>query len=120
MVLVCVMLMGSIGMHWTLLQSAAWTGMLVSNLHSGDRLSEALQKTFDGKHPCRLCVAVEQGRKAESKSASAPSIPKFEFQRHAQLTVLPPEASSSSVSPQGGLVLQPRTESPLLQPPRLA
>jgi hypothetical protein len=68
----------SLGLHWGCLQSVAWVGMIVS--YSQDApLTEALAKTFDGKHPCRLCRQIAKGRQSEKKSASAPAGKKFEF-----------------------------------------
>lgn len=59
-------LMLSIGLHWTVLQSAAWVGMIVSYAQDGD-VSEAIEKTFDGQHPCALCKLVEQGTAKEKQ-----------------------------------------------------
>ena len=54
------------GAHWGLLQSLAWTGMVIKySQHSS--LREALQKTFDGKHPCSICKVVKAGRQDEQK-----------------------------------------------------
>jgi hypothetical protein len=61
----------SLGLHWTVLQSAAWVGMVVSYSQDGTVL-DALQKTFDGEHPCPLCKLVERGT-AESDEGSDPS-----------------------------------------------
>lgn len=36
-------------------------GMLVS-FSQKDGFATALEKTFDGKHPCKLCKAVDQAR----------------------------------------------------------
>ncbi len=56
----------SLGLQWTLLQSVAWTVMLL------DRGAEmgwerALETTFDGRHPCALCRVVRKGRDAEKQ-----------------------------------------------------
>ena len=59
---IVVTLMLSIGLHWTLLQSAAWVGMLVSYTQEGPSLKDAVAMTFDGAHPCELCKAVARGR----------------------------------------------------------
>ena len=68
----------SIGLHWGVLQSAAWLGMVVS--YSQDApLKEALAKTFDGKHPCPLCKAIAKGRRSEKESESAPAAKKLQF-----------------------------------------
>ena len=42
-------------------------------------VSEALAKTFDGKHPCPLCKAIAAGKKAEKKSEFPMAGKKFEF-----------------------------------------
>lgn len=75
--LVIAALIATVGAHWVLLQSVAWTTMLASNLRSDD-LASAIGKTFDGQHPCRLCKQIAEGKKAERKSASAPVPSKFE------------------------------------------
>ena len=68
----------SIGMHWTLFQSVAWVGMVIQ--YSQDApLTEALAKTFDGKHPCSLCKQIAKSKKSEQKSEFPSPINKFEF-----------------------------------------
>ena len=56
----------SLGLHWALLQTVAWTGMMISYSRDGS-LAEAVSKTFDGEHPCRLCHAIQKGRADEQK-----------------------------------------------------
>lgn len=55
-----------LGGHWLALQMVAWMGMLAVNSQQGD-LAGALEKTFDGKHPCPLCAAVEAGQQKEKE-----------------------------------------------------
>jgi hypothetical protein len=57
----------SLGLHWTALQLVAWTGMIVSYSREGS-VAEAVSKTFDGAHPCKLCLAIKEGRAQEKKS----------------------------------------------------
>jgi hypothetical protein len=45
-------------------------GMIVAYSREGD-VSTAISKTFDGKHPCAVCSAVQDGRKQEQKKAPA-------------------------------------------------
>lgn len=59
-------LMLSIGAHWALLQSAAWVGMVVRYSREGS-FAEALNKTFDGRHPCAVCKAIKQTRTEEKQ-----------------------------------------------------
>ena len=66
------------GAHWSILQSIAWTRMLAVNLQTGS-IAEAVQKTFDGKHPCSLCKAIAKGKSAESKKEFTAPLQKFDF-----------------------------------------
>lgn len=61
----------SLGLHWAALQTVAWTQMLVA--YSQDAaIGEAVKKTFDGEHPCDLCLLVKQGRSEEKKQEALP------------------------------------------------
>ena len=59
-------LITSIGAQWALLQGVAWVGMAVSYTLEEGSVSEGLEKTFDGDHPCSLCKAVQQGAQQEN------------------------------------------------------
>jgi hypothetical protein len=66
------------GGHWALLQSVAWVGMAVS--YSQDcTLRQALVKTFDGQHPCKLCKAVREGKSAEKDKNGPRPLTKFDL-----------------------------------------
>jgi hypothetical protein len=56
----------SLGLHRAVLQTVAWTGMLISYSRDAS-LKEAVAMTFDGEHPCPLCKAIKQGRAEEKK-----------------------------------------------------
>jgi hypothetical protein len=56
----------SLGLHWMLLQSVAWAGM-IANYSRSATIQEAVVKTFDGDHPCKLCKIVREGREKEKK-----------------------------------------------------
>jgi hypothetical protein len=66
-VLVVFTLICTLGAHWALLQTVAWTTMLASNLQSGS-VREAMAMTFDGRHPCCLCKAIAAAKKSEQKN----------------------------------------------------
>jgi len=107
----------SIGGHWAFLQSVAWVGMAVT--YSKDAsLSQALEKTFDGHHLCKLCKAVRAGQKAENSNEIKVEVKKFDLMAGAQTFFV---FGSPSVSPQ--IQLRPilsRNEAPLLRPPLFA
>jgi len=54
------------GGHWAVLQSVAWTGMLIEYSQSSS-LRAAVIKTFGGKAPCQMCRTIEEGRQKETK-----------------------------------------------------
>ena len=66
-VLLIVALLAATGGHWALLQTVAWSNMLADNLQTAS-LSEALSKTFDGKHPCQMCNEISAAKKSEKES----------------------------------------------------
>ena len=56
----------SIGLPWAFLQSVAWVGMIV-NFAQEVPLAKAVAMTFDGKHPCKMCQAMERGKSSQTK-----------------------------------------------------
>lgn len=66
-ILLVAILMFSIGLHWIVLQSAAWAGMLITYAVQEGSLIDGVSQTFDNAHPCALCCAIKQGRQSEKK-----------------------------------------------------
>jgi hypothetical protein len=56
----------TLGLHWALLQSVAWTGMIITYSQENP-LPVALRMTFDGNHPCPMCKAIKEGRAQEKQ-----------------------------------------------------
>jgi hypothetical protein len=108
----------AVGGHWAFLQSVAWVSMAV-NYSKDAPLEVALKKTFDGRHPCKICIAVKEGKAQEQKSAVLKIETKLEFLCLAQFAYLPPDLPFTLLSPGSDLAL-PRAEAPPLPPPRLA
>ena len=54
------------GGHWAVLQTVAWTGMVIEYSRESP-LAAALTKTFSGKAPCKMCKAIEVGKEKESR-----------------------------------------------------
>jgi len=116
--LVVLTLVVSTGGHWFALQSVAWFTMAV-NFSQTDPLDVALKKTFDGKHPCRICKTVEEGRKSAQKQATLKVETKLDFlcARDAVALPEPPAQVHHTV-----FVASPlsRKDSPPTPPPRAA
>ena len=66
------------GTHWLAFQSVAWTAMLAENLHTHS-LQRAVQRTFDGKHPCCLCKEIAKDKQSEKKSDLQVDLKKPDF-----------------------------------------
>jgi hypothetical protein len=110
----------SLATPWTVLQSVAWFGMVLT--YSQDNtLARALTMTFDGKHPCKLCHVIQQGQSEERQQSRKP----LQVPEKIQLG-LPPEIVLLFHPPVparvvGTLLLpDPRTDPPPPPPPRLS
>ena len=116
--LLIVALACSIGLQWAFLQSIAWTTMLVTNL-SRASFSQAVQRTFDGKHPCCLCKAIAESKKSERKSETIVPLKKFEALNQPFPIPLVPPASFAAV-PRLDPLIQTLPYAPPTPPPRAA
>lgn len=63
---IAVLLIVSIGGHWAFLQSVAWVTMVLDYSQNAP-ITVAVERTFDGKHPCSLCKIVKHGKETEQK-----------------------------------------------------
>lgn len=66
-----------LGGQWLVLQSVAWAGMLVSFAQT-ETVVVAIEKTFDGEHPCDLCQAVQKGQNEDRQQAIAKMLVKID------------------------------------------
>jgi hypothetical protein len=94
--------MAMLGGHWAALQSVAWVRMIVSYAQH-DSLRTALAKTFDGRHPCALCLAIEKGRQQEQTenknlpAQRADQAPEFVCDVQRTAAPLPPMTATQAV-----------------------
>ena len=63
------------GGHWAMLQGVAWATMVKDFSKTGS-LTEAVGKTFDGKHPCAMCKKIASARTSEEKAPVSVKIDK--------------------------------------------
>jgi hypothetical protein len=106
------------GGHWAVVQSVAWVGMAVSYSHHST-IAIALKKTFDGRHPCELCLFVKASKQSQKKQ----DLQKLETKLDLWLVrtpvmIFPPAPVSMFASPIDPMLL--RFESPPVPPPRSA
>jgi hypothetical protein len=115
--LVIAALCSAIGLHWCALQSIAWTTMVLE--YSRDApFKEALAKTFDGRHPCSLCHAVQTGKKSEQKN-NVQVVTKIDFYCAPSANPRVHEFQPFDYATDPAALIA-RTDSPLTPPPRLA
>jgi hypothetical protein len=104
------------GGHWLVLQSVAWGGMIAEYARTA-KLIVAVEKTFDGQHPCGLCKKIEKGRGNEKKRDAQLVVSKHElFYSAAPAFVLPMGRWWLQTTTNG--VAELRTEQPSVPPPR--
>ena len=115
-ILVLIALAASLGAHWALLQTVAWTTMLADNLRTHS-LSESVARTFDGKYPCPICKAIAAGKKSEQKKEFTSPMQKLEFPPVAENFVLF-APSYFRLLPQVNFFSESLSQKPLTPPPR--
>jgi len=116
-IITVVVLVLTLGLHWTLLQSAAWISMIVRYAQQ-DTFTMAVSMTFDGRHPCSLCLFVADGKKTEQEQQQTQlTVLKFEIFCEAAGAFVFPETPPNPFAPvsQEGLA---RFERPPIPPPR--
>ena len=114
--LLIVSLLCATGGHLAMLQSVAWATMLANNSRT-ECLSDAITKTFDGRHPCPLCLQIAKQRQSEKKSDAQLELKRLEYSLDSAVFIICPpnhffltgERSSSAPL---------LTESPPTPPPR--
>ena len=65
-----------LGGHWAALQVTAWVGMLVK-YSQAEGVQVGISKTFDGKHPCDLCVSIAKTRRLKRSKARSLTRPRL-------------------------------------------
>ncbi len=117
-----VLLSLSLGLHWAALQSVAWTAMFLQRVQT-ETMAEAFRTTFDGNHPCPLCLVVREGRAAEQPPTTPAGwpgnpVPKLELFLSAAPPVFVPKEGTGPGRPADDSDFHPRSEPPALPPPR--
>jgi hypothetical protein len=110
-----------------LMQCVAWAGMLVSYSQEGT-VAQAVENTFDGKHPCPLCLAIRQAEETQQERSRPARLPSGcellkickELIPLELLSPVPPVAEMQSLSPPCGLDASARrcAVQPPVPPPR--
>ena len=106
----------ALGLHWGLLQTVAWVGM-VARFSASQPLSTAITRTFEGKSPCSLCKVVEKGKRNQPKTVAPEPGQSLDL-----LLALPGRLVFSAPFPQnpqtGDPVWRVRLSQPPIPPPR--
>ncbi|TLD69185.1 hypothetical protein FEM03_18980 [Phragmitibacter flavus] len=63
-----------VGGHWGVMQVIAWGNML-HTYSQNQSMVDAVKDTFDGKHPCPMCLKIQQSQTAESEQQPASTTP---------------------------------------------
>ena len=116
--LVVVALVMATGGHWALLQSVAWVSMAIQFSQTDD-FGTAIEKTFSGKNPCKICKVVEDGRKSTPQQELQKVESKLDFFCGTRVVFIVPTLDYPVVTFSPSTML-PRTEAPPLPPPRFA
>lgn len=105
-----------LGGYWFALQSVAWIGM-IAHYSRDEKLGVAIEKTFDGQHPCGLCKMVNSGRAKEEKQQVVKMTVQFDAVIAAMVSAPMPESSVPEYFASTP-VLSARDYAPPTPPPR--
>ena len=111
-------LLASIGGHWALLQSVAWTRMIIERTHA-DSFATAVQTTLDGAHPCDLCKRITEGKQHEQQPEKSLVKVKMDMLCERRIIAIAPP-SEPLIFQSGPTEGTPRAERPPVPPPRAA
>ena len=64
------------GGHWAILQSVAWSQMLVNYSKQEGSFWAGAEKTFSGEAPCSMCKKIAAAKKQEEKSPASVKVDK--------------------------------------------
>jgi hypothetical protein len=106
------------GGHWLVLQSVAWSEMIVEYSRTTN-LTVAVEKTFDGEHPCELCKQIQTGKRNEQRRDAQVIAGKLEFFYLATPALVLPEQVGWLQSVLDDFS-DARAEQPSVPPPRFA
>ncbi len=109
----------AIGGHWAVLQTVAWASMIVDYSRTS-ALSVAVEKTFDGQHPCRICTEIQKGRQSEKTHEALQLVKKIELFDQAAVAYVYPSAAESRVLTVSDFFREARPHAPAVPPPRAA
>lgn len=113
-----VSLCAALGLHWAALQSIAWAGMLLNYSRAGS-VTEAFEKTFDGRHPCPLCRALSKSQESGKKPEAHWPAGKLDLEYCEQASsLLPPTRDFQWL--QVSMAACGFSPEPLVRPPRAA
>lgn len=116
--IVILALLASVGGHWALLQSVAWTRMIIERTQE-DSFATAVKTTLDGEHPCDMCKRITEGTQNERQEEKVQAQVKIDMLcelRH--IAIAPPsqDLSFPSIPTRGTR----RAQCPPVPPPRLS
>ncbi len=115
MLLLCL----ALGLQWALVQGIAWAEMFIDFASEGSVI-EAVEKTFDGQHPCPLCAKVKEGNH-DSKDPQTPqegdAVKELDAVLVSHAVLIPPAGETMSFAPLCAMLIT-RNEMPEPPPPR--
>jgi len=115
-VLSLVALLATFGGHWVVLQSFAWVTMLVENAETAP-LSVAVEKTFDGQHPCAICKSIASAKGKEAGQQKPAPVSKLTLFWERSQSAESPLREVSRIVP-GGNEMETRSAAPIVPPPK--
>jgi hypothetical protein len=90
--------------------------MLADNART-ESFPAAIEKTFDGKHPCSLCKQIAKGRQSEKQSDQQTDLKKLEFFNQPVVLIINPPNHFVLIGDRS-VAMPVFTQAPPVPPPR--
>ena len=114
-------ILASYGGHWGVLQTVAWSGMVIQ--YSRDAgLVQGIQDTFDGEHPCSLCTQISEAKRQalpDTELAIPVTHPPVRHFAGVGALLVPPSTKYRSILPAEKFSPDQSLDRPPIPPPRV-
>jgi hypothetical protein len=110
-----------VGLQPIVIQSAAWASMLFRYSEQSGSVLQGLETTFDGEHPCALCLLAEErsADEGDPQSGSRTKLKQVElYCQHTDTLLLTHSSQTLPRERDSALELPSRDEAPEPPPPR--
>jgi hypothetical protein len=111
------MMLGLAGGHWAILQTVAWTKMIVVYSRASS-VRTAITQTFDGQHPCKMCKLIQKAKQSSKQQELQQPSSRHDTAFFEACAFTFPNPPCSWIAPIADFAFPSRNDPPPVPPPR--